>query len=94
MTYQGDPLDSLPSDVDDDAGILPAPEPIEFPFPLVSKRTKEDLEKFGVNVAEDYRISFAEATRYVIMGFRMGFRAHTTIYGEPAKNGKMTRMKK
>ncbi|MFO7926517.1 tyrosine-type recombinase/integrase [Natronomonas sp.] len=55
MTYQGDPLDNLPSEVGEDAGILPAPEPIEFPFPLVSKRTKEDLEKFGVNVAEDYR---------------------------------------
>ncbi|KOX98146.1 tyrosine-type recombinase/integrase [Halorubrum tropicale] len=55
MTYQGDPLDNLPSDVGEEEAILPAPEPIEFPFPLVSKRTKEDLEKFGVNVAEDYR---------------------------------------
>lgn len=55
MTYQGDPLDNLPSDVGKEEDILPAPEPIEFSFPLVSKRTKEDLEKFGVNVAEDYR---------------------------------------
>jgi integrase len=50
-----DPLDSIPSNVEDDQSLPPGEDHIEFAFPLVSKRTKEDLEDFGVNMLGDYR---------------------------------------
>jgi len=50
-----DPLDNLPSSVGDDQALPLAPDNVEFSFPLVSKRTKEDLEQFGVNMLGDYR---------------------------------------
>jgi len=50
-----DPLDSIPSNVEDDESLPPGQDHIEFAFPLVSKRTKEDLEDFGVNMLGDYR---------------------------------------
>jgi len=32
----------------------PAPESVEFDFPLVSERSREDLEAYGLNMVEDY----------------------------------------
>lgn len=48
-----DPLDSVEMSAASE-DIPPAPEPIEFGFPLVSKRSREDLEQFGLNMVQDY----------------------------------------
>ena len=53
--HKNDPLDDL---VTDDVGggeIPPVPDDYEFTFPLVSKRSREDLEAFELNVVDDYR---------------------------------------
>jgi integrase len=58
MTYQDDPLDRLPAGGGTDSDSLPAipdPEAVEIDFPLVSKRSRQDLEAFGINIVEDYR---------------------------------------
>lgn len=58
MTYQYDPLDDLPAaDGTDSTGLPsnPKPETVEIDFPLVSKRSREDLEAFGINIVDDYR---------------------------------------
>lgn len=58
MTNRPDPLDNIPNDLPDDGddfGIPPAPEPVEFDFPLVSERSEADLEGFGLNMVDDYR---------------------------------------
>jgi len=55
VVNRDDPLDNLPSSVGDDQTLPPAPDNVEFSFPLVSQRTKEDLEQFGVNMLGDYR---------------------------------------
>ena len=58
MTNRPDPLDNIPNDLPDDGddfGIPPAPEPVEFDFPLVSERSEADLEGFGLNMVDDAR---------------------------------------
>ncbi|MFK5603756.1 MULTISPECIES: tyrosine-type recombinase/integrase [Haloferax] len=50
-----DPLDDFPAlSGDSTPDLPPARTPVEFSFPLVSKRSKEDLEEFGVNMSGDY----------------------------------------
>lgn len=56
MTYQGDPLENLPAGGSADRDQLPPPgETTTIDVPLVSKRSREDLEGFGINFVEDYR---------------------------------------
>ncbi|WP_197739270.1 hypothetical protein [Halosegnis rubeus] len=56
MTNQPDPLDNLPAgDGTPREGLPPAPETVEFDFPLVSGRSREDLEAYGLNMVDDYR---------------------------------------
>ena len=55
MTNQPDPLDNLPAgDGTPREGLPPAPEPVEFDFPLVSERSREDLGAYGINIVDDY----------------------------------------
>jgi integrase len=55
MTNQPDPLDNLPAgDGTPREGLPPAPETVEFDFPLVSGRSREDLEAYGLNMVDDY----------------------------------------
>lgn len=56
MTNQPDPLDNLPAgDGTPQDGLPSAPEPVELDFPLVSERSHEDLEAYGLNMVDDYR---------------------------------------
>lgn len=48
-----DPLDDI-ADIEPIDDIPPAPEEIEFDFPLVSQRTQKDLETLGLNMVDDY----------------------------------------
>jgi integrase len=50
-----DPLDNLGGGDTMSGGVPPAPEDYEFTCPLVSQRSKEDLEGFGLNMVDDYR---------------------------------------
>ena len=52
---KADPLDNLESGDVQTTAIPPAPEEYNFGYPLVSKRSRDDLEKFGLNMVEDYR---------------------------------------
>ena len=52
---KADPLESLGNDDSLNTEIPPAPDNYEFGYPLVSKRSEEDLKKFGLNMVEDYR---------------------------------------
>lgn len=54
MTNTPDPLEGLTQTAAVDE-LPPAPQNIEFDFPLVSERSKEDLEQFGLNMVDDYR---------------------------------------
>jgi len=56
VTNRPDPLENIPSETPgEDGGIPPAPEPVEFDFPLVSERSEEDLKGFGLDMVDDYR---------------------------------------
>jgi len=48
-----DPLDNL-SARGGTPDLPPAPEPVEFDFPMVSSRSKDDLGDFGMSMEEDY----------------------------------------
>lgn len=50
-----DPLDNMGGFGGDTTEIRPTPDPIEFPHPLVSQRSEEDLGEYGQNIIEDYR---------------------------------------
>jgi integrase len=50
-----DPLDNLGNDDALSTEIPPTPDNYEFGYPLVSKRSQEDLKEFGLNMADDYR---------------------------------------
>jgi len=52
---KADPLENLGNDDSLNTEIPPAPDNYEFGYPLVSKRSEEDLKKFGLNMVEDYR---------------------------------------
>ena len=52
---RADPLDNLGSGDAVSAEIPPAPEDYEFEYPLVSERSKRDLQEFGLNMVDDYR---------------------------------------
>ena len=52
---KADPLENLGNDASLNTEISPAPDNYEFGYPLVSKRSEEDLKKFGLNMVEDYR---------------------------------------
>ncbi|MCF2165813.1 hypothetical protein [Halobacterium salinarum] len=56
---RADPLDNLGSGDVVSAEIPPAPAPApedyEFEYPLVSERSKRDLQEFGLNMVDDYR---------------------------------------
>lgn len=56
MTNQYDPLDNLPAAGGTDSeSFTTTPDPVDLDFPLVSERSREDLESFGVNLVEDYQ---------------------------------------
>jgi integrase len=50
-----DPLDNLGGGDAMSGEIPPAPEDYEFTYPLVSRRSEEDLGGFGMNMVDDYR---------------------------------------
>lgn len=50
-----DPLENLGGEDAMSGEIPPAPEDYEFEHPLVSRRSEEDLEGFGLNMVDDYR---------------------------------------
>lgn len=50
-----DPLDNLGGGDAMSGEIPPAPEDYEFTYPLVSRRSEEDLGEFGMNMVDDYR---------------------------------------
>jgi len=52
---KADPLENLGNDDSLNTEIPPAPDNYEFDYPLVSKRSEEDLKEFGLNMIEDYR---------------------------------------
>lgn len=53
--HRNDPLDNLVTEDATSDELLPAPGDFEFTYPLVSRRSKEDLEAFGLNMVDDYR---------------------------------------
>lgn len=55
MTNRPDPLENIQNSERPNSDIPPAPDPVEFDFPLVSQRSKDDLREFGLNMVEDYR---------------------------------------
>ena len=52
---RADPLDDLGSGDAVSAEIPPAPEDYESEYPLVSERSKRDIQEFGLNMVDDYR---------------------------------------
>jgi integrase len=50
-----DPLDNLGNGAGEASDSPPMPDAEEFDFPLVSQRSSDDLEAFGMNMEEDYR---------------------------------------
>jgi len=52
---RADPLDNLGSGDTVSAEIPPAPDDYGFEYPLVSERSKRDLQEFGLNMVDDYR---------------------------------------
>ena len=52
---RADPLDDLGSGDAVSAEIPPAPEDYESEYPLVSERSKRDIQEFGLNMVDDYQ---------------------------------------
>ncbi len=52
---QVDPLSNLGSSDEIGSEIPPAPDEYDFEYPLVSKRSKDNLKEFGLNMVDDYR---------------------------------------
>lgn len=66
MTNQPDPLDNLTAGGGTPRDGLPsAPEPVELDFPLLSERSREDLEAYGLNMVDDYREFKQEALSWL-----------------------------